>query len=255
MLILLPPSEGKTAPGGRTPVDLDALAFADHLGEPRRTLIEGLTKLCGGPVAEAVETLGISAGQAGDVPRDAELLAAPAGPASAVYTGVLYDRLGYGSLSTTARRRAGRNLLIASGLWGMVRSGDRIPWYRFSMKPKLEGIGGLAAFWRAPLAEAMAAAGHDREGGLVLDMRSGPYVSAWRPKHARLLAVRGFTETSAGRKSISHMAKAIRGDVARIVLEAPSTPGGAEELAGLVEASGMTVELGRDSLDVIVTGE
>ncbi len=252
MLILLPPSEGKSEPGGRTPVDLDSLVFADRLGEPRKVLLEGLRQLCGGPVDRAVEALGISPGQAGDVALDAELLTAPAGPASSVYSGVLYDRLGYGELSTAARRRAGRSVLIASGLWGMLRPGDRIPRYRFSMKPRLEGVGGLAAFWRAPLAEAMTEGGFDREGELVLDMRSGAYSSAWRPRESRLLAVRGFTDTPTGRKAISHMAKAIRGDVARIVLEADSIPRDAEAVAGLVEASGLTVELGPKSLDVIV---
>jgi len=254
MLILLPPSEGKAAPRGRTPVDLDSLAFADRLGEPRRLLLDRLAELCRGPVERAVETLGISPGQADDVPRDAELLTAPTAPAAEVYAGVLYDRLGFDRLSPTARRRAGRSVLIASGLWGLVRPGDRIPWYRFSMKPKLEGVGGLAAFWRGPLAAAMAEAGHDREGRLVLDMRSGAYAAAWRPGAARLLAVRGFTDAPTGRKAISHMAKAIRGDVARIVLEAPSPPEDAEAVAGLVEAAGMAVELGPKSLDVIVPG-
>lgn len=252
MLILLPPSEGKTSPGGRTPVVLDSLVFADQLGGPRKTLLDSLEKLCRGPVDRAVETLAISKGQADEVAIDAELLTAPAGPASSVYTGVLYDCLGYDELSTKARRRAGRNLLIASGLWGMLRPGDRIPRYRFSMAPRLKGIGGLAAFWRAPLAEAMTAGGFDREGELVLDMRSGAYAAAWRPKHARLLAVRGFTDTATGRKAISHMAKAIRGDVARIVLEADTMPTDAEAAAGLVEAAGLSVELGPKSLDVIV---
>ena len=35
MLILLPPSEGKAAPEGGEPVDLDSLAFAAELGERR----------------------------------------------------------------------------------------------------------------------------------------------------------------------------------------------------------------------------
>lgn len=254
MLILLPPSEGKSEPKGRRPVNLDRLVFADRLTEPRLTLLEGLEALCSGPPEAAVETLGISAKQVEEVSRNLGLMTAPAGPASTVYTGVLYDRLGFDTLSPRGRHRARQHLLIASGLWGLLRPGDRIPRYRFSMKPKLAGIGGLAAFWREPLAEAMTAANLDRPGDLVLDLRSGAYATAWRPREARLLPVRGFTETAdGGRKTISHMAKTIRGEVARITLEADSLARSAEDVAGLLEAADMQVELRSGSIDVIVS--
>lgn len=253
MLILLPPSEGKTTPAGGSRLDLDSLAFAEQLGPGRRELIAALSKLAAGPRAAAIEALGISAGQAGEVDRDAELETAPAGPAAEVYNGVLYDRLGLGSLPASARRRAARQVLIASALWGFLRPSDRIPYYRFSMKAKLPGVGGLAAYWRDRLAEAMTAAGHDREGGLVLDMRSGAYSAAWKPRQARLVTVRGFTESGGQRKAISHMAKAVRGDVARIALTAASMPDDPEALAGLLEEAGMRVELTDRTLDVIET--
>lgn len=253
MLILLPPSEGKTAPEGDRPFRLDSLAFADRLRQPRETLLRELVKLCEGPVEAAVETLGISDGQVGEVAVNAGLREAPAGPAADVYTGVLFEHLGFGTLTPEAKVRTEAEVLISSGLWGFIRPGDRIPRYRFSMKPKLDRIGGLAAFWREPLREAMTEAGHDRDGEFVLDLRSGAYAAAWKPKEARLIAVRGFTETAAGRKSISHMAKAIRGDVARIALEADHPPGDPEALAGLLEATGLNVELTGKSIDVIVS--
>jgi len=254
VLILLPPSEGKASPSGKRPVELDSLAFAEHLTARRTELIAALEKLCSGPEAKAIEALGISAGQAEDVARDAVLASAPAGPASQVYTGVLYDRLDFGTLPAAGKRRAARNLLISSALWGFVAPGDRIPYYRFSMKAKLPGIGGLAAYWRDSLRAAMEAAGHDEDGGVVLDMRSGAYSAAWKPRRARLVTVRGFTETARGRKAISHMAKAVRGEVARVALSAPEAPADVESLAGLLEGEGMTVELTPKSLDVIERG-
>lgn len=253
MLILLPPSEGKTAPGsGARPVAPESLAFAGELGPAREAVAAALLKLCSGPLDKAVATLGISAGQSGEVARNAEIRTSPAGPAIGVYTGVLYDRLDFASLPSAARRRAERTVLIASGLWGLLRPGDRIPYYRFSMKPKLPGIGGLAGFWRPAVAAAMEPAGHDREGGLVLDLRSGAYSTVWKPKRARLLTVRGFAGKRGERKVISHMAKAIRGEVARITLGAPSPLRDAEAVAAAVEAAGHTVELGPGHLDVIV---
>jgi len=254
MLILLPPSEGKASPPRGPGLDPSSLAFDEQLGEHRAKLIAGLEKLGGRPVKKAVEALGISAGQAGDVARDAELSSAPAAPASEVYSGVLYDRLDFAGLGARASKRADEHLLIASALWGFVRPGDRIPYYRFSMKAKLPRVGPLAAFWRPVLAEAMEAGGFDRPGELVLDMRSGAYSTAWKPKQATLLPVRAFTETEGKRKVVSHMAKATRGDAARIVLSAGKLPGDAGSVAAALEAAGLRAEPNDGFLDVIVDG-
>lgn len=251
MLLFLPPSEGKSEPGEGDPVDLGSLAFADSLDETRRTVIDALTGLSSEDRDDAIAMLGISKGQADDVDRNAELFSAPAGPAIEVYSGVLYDRLEFATLSAKAKKRAGTDLLIASALWGVLRPTDRIPWYRCAMKAKLPGLGGLAALWRAPLADALDQAGLDREGEIVIDLRSGAYSSAWKPKQAYLVSVRAFTEKDGKRKPVSHMAKAARGEVARIVLEADRPPADAEGLASLVEDSGRRVELAEGFLDVI----
>jgi uncharacterized protein len=244
MLILLPPSEGKTAPKTGAPVDLEALAYAAELTESRRKLLGALAALAELPLGRAVSMLAVSKGQAGEVAVDAALGSAPAGPAAEVYSGVLYDRL---KLPELPKRAQGR-VLIASALWGVVRPGDRVPYYRFSAKAKLDGIGGLAAFWRPALAAALP----DEEGTLVVDMRSGAYAAAWRPKRATLLAVRAFSGSGGKRKPVTHMAKAVRGDIARILLEAKSVPEDAEAAAQLATAAGFTVELTPGALDVIV---
>lgn len=245
MLILLPPSEGKTAPETGAPVELDKLAYAGALTESRRKLLAALAALAELPIERAVSKLAVSKGQAGEVAVDAALGSAPAGPAAAVYSGVLYDRL---RLPELPKRAQGR-VLIASALWGVVRPADRIPYYRLSAKAKLDGIGGLAAFWRPALTEALP----DQEGTLVVDMRSGAYAAAWKPKRATLLAVRAFSESKGERRPVSHMAKAVRGEVARALLEAKPAES-PEAAAAIVEAAGFTVELTSGYLDVIVAG-
>ena len=169
---------------------------------------------------------------------DPELRTAPAIRAAELYTGVLYQALGLADLPWDG-------VLIASALWGVVRPGDRIPAYRLEMDARPAGIGGLAAYWRDPLRAALP----DR--GLVLDLRSGSYAAAWRPRRATQLAVRGFTEAPDGsRTMITHMAKRVRGEVARLVLQA----GGAErpeQVAEIAAAGGLRVELAAGSLDVI----
>lgn len=217
MLVLLPPSEGKAHPEAGAPVALDSLAYAKELTERRRELLEAF---------------------------DPRLAAAPAAPAAEVYTGVLFQRLELPRLPAKARRK----VLIASALWGVARPEDRIPYYKFPPKTRLEGIGAPAAYWRSALAAALP----DKEGELIVDMRSAAYSSFWKPKRATLLAVRAFSESDGERKAVSHMAKAVRGDVARALLKEKKAPADPEGAAAIAEAAGFRVELSPGSLDVIV---
>lgn len=221
MQILLPPSEGKAKPEGGKPVDLGSLAFAGELSAKREELIGAF---------------------------DPALPAAPAAPAAEVYTGVLYGRLDLAGLPAAARRRAAKRVLIASALWGFVRLEDRIPYYKLPPSSKLDGIGPLAAWWR----EALAAAMPDATGETIVDMRSGAYQAMWKPKRATLLAVRAFREEKGKRKAVSHMAKAVRGDVARALLLARREPKTPDEVAAVAADAGFEVELTPASLDVIV---
>lgn len=217
MLVLLPPSEGKAHPEAGEPLDLGSLAFAEQLGERREELLDAF---------------------------DPALREAPAASAAEVYTGVLFQRLELPKLPARALRR----VLIASALWGVVRPDDRIPHYKFPPKTRLDGIGPPAAFWRPALAEALP----DKEGQLVVDMRSAAYATAWKPKRATLLAVRAFSESGGKRKAVSHMAKAVRGDVARALLTEKKAPTDPEAAAAVAEAAGFRVELSPGNLDVIV---
>jgi cytoplasmic iron level regulating protein YaaA (DUF328/UPF0246 family) len=244
VLILLPPSEGKFSPPEGAPVALDSLAFAPELGERRARLLDSLERLGTVATARALKQLDISKGQVGEIAVDAALREAPAAAAATIYTGVLYDRLRLPELPAPARRR----VLIASALWGVLRPEDRIPYYRFSAKAKLARIGALPAYWR----DALAAAMPDEEGDLVVDMRSAAYAAAWKPKRATLLAVRAFEERDGKRRPVSHMAKAVRGDVARALLLAKKAPADPEAAAAITRGAGFTVELRGSSLDVVV---
>jgi cytoplasmic iron level regulating protein YaaA (DUF328/UPF0246 family) len=213
VLVLLPPSEGKTAPRRGRPVDLAALAHP-ALTPRRAALLDAL---------------------------DPALRSAPTAAAAKVYTGVLYQRLRLPELPAPARRR----VLIASGLWGVLAPDDRIPAYKLPIGTRLDGFGGLAAYWRPALREVLP------DAGLVLDLRSGAYAVAWKPRTATVLAVRAFVERGGRRTAVSHMVKATRGDVARIVLSARRPPRDAEAVADLVAAAGLRVELRPGTLDVI----
>jgi len=244
MLVLLPPSEGKAAPSKGAPVELDSLTFGVELGERRAVLLDALERVGKLSTARALKQLALSKSQAGEIAVDTALRTAPAAPAAEVYTGVLYERLRLPGLPVRARRR----VLIASALWGVVGPEDRIPYYRFSAKARLTKIGAPAAFWRPALAAALP----DEPGSLVVDMRSAAYAAAWKPKQATLLAVRAFSEDGGKRKPVSHMAKAVRGEVARALLLAKKTPEAPEAAAAIARQAGFTCELTPSTLDVIV---
>lgn len=237
MLVLLPPSEGKTdPPEGAAPVDLSALAHPELTPERERLLakLDALTRI---DPARAAKALGLGKSQVGEVARNADLPHKPAAPAADVYTGVLYQYLDLHSLGKAARSRAAERILIQSALWGVVRLEDRIPAYRLGIGASLPRMKGLAAFWKPALTRALPS------DGLVVDMRSGGYAAAWKPADGVLLGVRVFVEEDGERVVVTHMAKATRGDVARILVESKSAsddPAGVEKI---VADAGLRTEL------------
>ncbi|MGW7266272.1 peroxide stress protein YaaA [Streptomyces sp. NPDC054842] len=263
MLVLLPPSEGKAPSGRGTALKTDSLSLPG-LNETRAAVLDELVELCTGDEEKAREVLGLSEGLRGEVAKNARLRTAGTRPAGEIYTGVLYDALDLASLDTAAKRRAARSLLVFSGLWGAVRVTDRIPSYRCSMGVKLPGLGALSACWRAPMAEALP---EIAGSGLVLDLRSSAYASAWKPKGepaGRTATVRVLhTQVVDGvekRSVVSHFNKATKGRIVRALLTAGAAPAHPAELVEALRDLGYTVEAeaptksGRAwNLDVVVS--
>ncbi|MFJ4960911.1 peroxide stress protein YaaA [Streptomyces sp. NPDC088729] len=263
MLVLLPPSEGKAASGRGAPLKPESLSLPG-LAEARAAVLEELVELCQADEEKARDVLGLSVGLRGEVAKNAELRTAGTRPAGELYTGVLYDALDLGSLGAEARRRAGRSLLVFSGLWGAVRVGDRIPPYRCSMGVKLPALGALGAYWRAPMAQVLPEVAG---GGLVLDLRSAAYAAAWKPggevaertASVRVLHAR-MVDGVEKRSVVSHFNKATKGRLVRDLLVAGARPTGPAELVEALRDLGYAVEAeaparaGRSwSLDVVVT--
>jgi uncharacterized protein len=263
VLVLLPPSEGKAASAKGRPLDLGSLSLPS-LDEARHEVLGSLVELCSGDEDKALDVLGLSEGQRGEIARNAELPGAATLPAGQVYTGVLYDALGLATLDAAARRRAARSLLVFSGLWGAVRIGDRIPPYRCSMGVKLPGTGALGTFWRGPMASALPEAAGS---GLVLDLRSSAYATAWKPTGElaeRTAAVRVLQVRTVGgvekRSVVSHFNKATKGRLTRDLLTGGLSPKHPAQLVEALSGLGYRVEAQaprkKDTtwqLDVLVT--
>ena len=235
MLVLLPPSEGKTAPGTRgRRLDLGELSFPE-LTDARKRVLEALIETSGRD--DALELLDVGPSLLPEVERNTRLDRAPTAAAHQVYSGVLYDALGWNTLPAGAKRRGANRILIASALWGWVRPGDRIPAYRLSMDGRLAGLGAPAAHWRDVATRTLTEAAGQH--GVVVDCRSAPYVAAAPIPAAlasRTVAVRVLREENGRRTVVSHLAKHTRGIVTRRLLERPADPRTPERLAALLGA-------------------
>lgn len=257
VLILLPPSEGKTAPRRGKPLDLAALS-SPVLTPARTRLLESLVALCRDEPERAATVLGLGPAQLDLVARNAGLATAPTARADAIYTGVLYDALDPASLTPAARRRATGRLAVTSALFGLVRPGDRIPAYRLSGDAVLPGVGSVAGVWREALGEAITDA---VRGGLLVDLRSSTYAAFWRPPaelSRRVATVRVLHESGGRRTVVSHFNKATKGRIVRALLEDGADPRTPTAFADALRRLGWTVEVGDASprgtqLDVVVT--
>jgi cytoplasmic iron level regulating protein YaaA (DUF328/UPF0246 family) len=265
VLVLLPPSEGKASSGRGAPLKPESLSLPS-LHRARAAVLDELVELCAADEEKARGVLGLSEGLRGEIAKNVELRTAGTRPAGEIYTGVLYDALDLATLDSAARRRATKALLIFSGLWGAVRVSDRIPSYRCSMGVKLPGLGALSGHWREPLASVLPEAAGT---GLVLDLRSSAYATAWKPKGevadrtATVRVLHSGTDPVTGaekRSVVSHFNKATKGRLVRDLLTTGAAPASPAELVVALRDLGYVVEAtppagaGRVwALDVVVT--
>ncbi|WP_067499715.1 YaaA family protein [Actinoplanes sp. TFC3] len=243
MLILLPPSEGKSTPAAGEPADPAAL-WLPKLATARKRVLSKLVALSkrtsARAVAESLGTLGLRAGQRGELDRNAGLLTAPAAPAAQVYSGVLYEALDHAALPAEARGWVAERAVVFSGLWGVVRLTDRIPAYRCSAGVVLPGIGGLTPYWKSALTRSMP------DDGPVLDLRSGAYAAMWGPPAQRSVALRVLHERVVDgelrRSVVSHFNKATKGRMVRALAVAGVSAADVDELLSALRDLKWTVE-------------
>jgi cytoplasmic iron level regulating protein YaaA (DUF328/UPF0246 family) len=251
VLILLPPSEGKTRPASGASLDLEALSFG-RLTPVRAQLLRTLVKLCNGNPTRAMEVLGLGTTQAEAVAINAALPEEPTARADAIYTGVLFSELDLPSLDESARKRADASLAIASALFGLLRPDDLIPAYRLSGNVTLPRLGTVAGRWRTPLPRVM----HELAGdGLLIDLRSGTYTALGKPPAElapRTATMRVLHEHQGTRKVVSHFNKATKGRIVRGLLQSGADPRTVDELQSVLADLGWTVERDGQRLDIVV---
>ena len=255
MLILLPPSEGKSAPRRGKPLDLGDLS-SPSLTAAREQVLDALTSLCAQDPERAASVLEVPKSQFELVALNAALRSAPTARADGIYSGVLYDALGLATLDGAARRRATGRVRVTSSLFGLVAPTDRIPAYRLSGDAALPGLGSVAGVWRDALGPVVTELVGD---GLLVDLRSGMYAAFWRPTPLpRVATVRVLHEVSGKRQVVSHFNKATKGRIVRALLQDGANPRTPARLAEALRDLGWFVEVvdgakGAVQLDVVVS--
>lgn len=255
MLILLPPSEGKTSPAAGPMLDLAGLSFP-ALTRPRTATLKALIDLCAkDPNAAAV--LGLGPTQANEVRVNTHLRKAPCAPAIEIYTGVLFDALDVRSLGKPARRRLQASTVISSALFGLVRPDDLIPAYRLSGDVSLPGTGAPSARWRDAVGEIIT-----QSTGVIIDLRSQMYANLGPiPAEAaqRAVSARILLEKNGKRSIVSHHNKASKGRLVRALADRSAQPKSIDSLMKALKELSWKCELSESkksgqpaTLDIIV---
>lgn len=217
-VILLPPSEGKAGGGTGPPVEWSGGAFG-ALGGARLQVRDAVRRaLRSRAVREKV--LGVRGDhlqRALDEWRDLD--DAPTLPAAQRYAGVVWGGLDLPSLTPAARRRAMSRIVVPSGLWGLVAAGDSIPAYRLKMGARVGRLGLLSSWWRPAVSEALATRARR---GTVIDLLPQEHAAAIDPTVLRagaLVRVEIVEDGPAGRRSVGHAGKQVKGRLARAIVE------------------------------------
>jgi cytoplasmic iron level regulating protein YaaA (DUF328/UPF0246 family) len=246
VLILLPPSETKRDGGvAGSSLDLAALSYP-ALTAQRRTALAALRTISRSVAASTV-ALGLGPTQRFEIDRNRSISMSPTRPAIERYTGVLYDAIDIETVDESARRYLADHVVIHSALFGLVRSEDPLPAYRFSHDTRLPGSS-VAKIWREANARTLLA-----QGGLLLDLRSESYVHLG-PAGAGSYFVRVVSEDGAGTKrALNHFNKHGKGELVRSLARSGRDFESAGELLAWARAAGIRIERGAEGeLDLVV---
>jgi cytoplasmic iron level regulating protein YaaA (DUF328/UPF0246 family) len=241
VIFLLPPSEGKT-PASKGPKFAPKKLVFPHLTEKRLHLMKSLADLCASEPELAAKALDLGPAQRDLLTTNAELLTAPCAPAIQIYTGVLYDHLGYSSLNAQARARVDSSVLISSALFGFVAPTNPIPAYRLSGSSIIPQIGSLVGYWKTELLDSLS----QFSGELILDMRSGSYEKLAPPKQMDqpVVSVKVLTNVNGVLKPVTHLNKATKGDLVRAAcLSSSKAPTKVTQLAEYFRKLGFEADL------------
>ncbi len=189
VVILIPPSEGKTPGGVSKPI------------KPKKDVKEMVSRL------QAYEgdwdkLLGVKdKALEAAVEANLSVLRSKTMPAIKRYSGVVYDGIDYTSLSAAAKKMFDERVCIVSALFGLVKPEDLIPDYKLKID-KLDA----AAFWKPIIAKQLTDC-------FVIDLL--PKVHQKAVEYDDGVRVDFIVEKNGKRKPAGHFGKLIKGRFVR----------------------------------------
>jgi len=199
MLILLPPSEGKNpSPGTGSFREAHPELIQDTTGVLEALLAwDNAAAVKGYKIQDEAKALAVHQ-------RNLGVLDAPVLPALERYAGVVYGHLGLDK--PVLRKRAGKRVLIVSGLFGLIGGETAIPDYKLPLAPW------LARYWKPVNSARLTKLA---KGKPVLDLLPKSHAGALEDD--RRIAV--DFRVAGGAKAAGHFGKAIKGRFVRWLLE------------------------------------
>lgn len=165
-------------------------------------------------------------------------------PALERYTGVLYEALGYKTLSTVGLKRAKEQLFIQSALFGLFPATELIPSYRLSATTTLPGVS-LKRLWPQIHDELV----WPKLSGPIMDMRSKAYAElAPVPESFESYRVDLLDEKSG--KALNHFNKKAKGAFTRSALENGLAT--LADVANVARAAGLKSEIETGIIRLVV---
>lgn len=200
MYILFSPSEGKQIPASAQPKN--ALEFLFHTAPYKKDALETyLAALRSGDETLICKLFGTKTLELDTLTLAQNLLQAPRLPAIELYNGVAYKALDFKNLPQNSQAFLLDSVLICSNLFGFVRAGDLLPFYKLHQGVS---VGTLS------LKSLYAAQKHDMDalldGHEVLDLRAEVYAKAYplAMPHTQVVFLKNG-------KKLSHASKLYRG--------------------------------------------
>lgn len=234
LLILLPPSEGKSAGGNGPQLSLDSLSF-ESLIPTRSRMAKALVQLSQRPRSskKLLGVKGVALEKA--MAENASIKHAPTLPAIERYTGVMYDSIDYQSLNSDAREAFDKSVIIFSGLFGMVRPFDLIPAYKLKMGSTLIRRKTCASVWKPLITKLLGSVG---EHGVIWDLLPLEHSAAWNsalvPCKSRIRVKFLERSTDGQMKTVTHLSKLLKGALVRHIVSNSSEAGSPESALELM---------------------
>lgn len=202
MLLLLPPSEGKT-PGGTNPWTTDSGQFGVALHELRTTVNNALDNLDVPLPAGALRTQPVSF------------------PAYQRYSGVVWKHLSPATFTEETFQRACDQVAVVSAVGGLFAFADPVPEYKLKVGATLREVGSVAKLWQphlgAVIDDELRREPHDGQRFVVDLLALEQAAAVRRPEGLPWYRVELL---GPGGQRSGHNGKAAKGRLARALLDA-----------------------------------